>query len=167
MNAALNQTQENNVPLQTDAGQVVIERASWRDLLALQRLSRRCFGSDAWPWVDMLAALITPNVVRLKATVAAVPIGYVIGDERQRDMGWIASIAVAPEQRRRGVGSRLLTEAEARLRTPRIRLALRPSNRAALDMYRQHGYEAVTRWPDYYRDGEEALVMEKNLQIGL
>lgn len=143
---------------------VRIENAKAWDLVTLQRLSKRCFGSDAWPWVDMLAALVTPGAVRLKALMDARVVGYVIADQRERGVGWIASIAVAPEARREGIGSALLRAAEQTLDTPRIRLALRPSNRAALNLYQQHGYESVTHWPSYYNDGEDALVMEKPAQ---
>lgn len=141
-----------------------IEAATLLDLLDLQRLSKRCFARDAWPWLDMLAALITPGAVRLKALLDERTVGYVIGDRRAPELGWIASIAVHPTARRRGIGTALLQAAEQALSTPRVRLALRPSNRAALNLYRRQGYETVERWPDYYRDGEQALVMEKVME---
>lgn len=141
-----------------------IEAATLLDLLDLQRLSKRCFARDAWPWLDMLAALITPGAVRLKALLDERTVGYVIGDRRAPELGWIASIAVHPAARRRGIGTALLQAAEQALSTPRVRLALRPSNRAALNLYRRQGYDTVERWPDYYRDGEQALVMEKVME---
>ncbi len=140
---------------------VRIKKARVWDLVMLQRLSKRCFGRDAWSWVDMLAALVTPGAVRLKALRDGRLIGYVIADQRDRGVGWIASIAVAPGARRKGIGSLLLKAAEGELNTTRIRLALRPSNRAALNLYQRHGYETVIHWPRYYNDGEDALVMEK------
>lgn len=147
--------------------EIDIQPAGIWDLLDFQRLSRRCFSQDAWPWLDMLAALLTPNAECLKATRQGQTVGYVIGDRREQGLGWIASIAVAPEVRRRGIGSTLLREAEQALCTPLVRLALRPSNEAALNLYRQHGYTAVNRWSAYYRDGEDALVMEKRMRLDL
>jgi ribosomal-protein-alanine N-acetyltransferase len=49
------------------------------------------------------------------------------------------------------------------LGSDRIRLSLRRSNEHALALYRQVGYAQVGVWPEYYRDGEDALVMERVL----
>ncbi len=46
---------------------------------------------------------------------------------------------------------------------PRIRLSLRGSNDAALRLYQKAGYVRVDTWKRYYRDGEDAIVMEKVL----
>lgn len=143
----------------------VIEPASWRDVMAIYRLSQICFGRDAWPWLDILAALSAPGAVRFKAVVDQELIGYVIGDRRARRLGWIASVAVHPDHRRRGWGSRLLVEAERHLNRSIIRLTLRRSNGAAMALYRRHGYRQVEVWPSYYHDREDGLVMEKTMGV--
>lgn len=138
--------------------------ATWRDLWPIAALEKLCFGKDSWPWVEILAALILPGTIRLKAEQSGAIIGFVIGDRRARkDLGWVASIGVHPSYRRRGVGRRLLDACERNLGTQRIRLSLRRSNEQALALYRQVGYSQVGVWPDYYRDGEDALVMERLL----
>ncbi|MFP3854355.1 MAG: GNAT family N-acetyltransferase [Anaerolineales bacterium] len=147
-----------------DSEVIRIEPANWLDLVALNKLSRICFEKDAWPWIDMLAALLAPRAVPLKAVVGeSNVIGYVIGDRRRPELGWIASIAVHPDWRERGIGNRLMQEAEDRLGTPVVRLTLRQSNRAALQLYRQRGYRQVKTWPAYYHDGEDGVVMERSL----
>jgi ribosomal-protein-alanine N-acetyltransferase len=144
--------------------ELVIAPATWRDLGDIWRLERACFGRDSWPWVDVLAALTFPGAIRLRAILEGQAVGFVIGDRRGRDdLGWIASIGVHPAHRRRGIGRRLLLTCEQALTTRRIRLTLRPSNRAALEMYRKEGYREVDVWRRYYRDGEDGLVMEKEL----
>lgn len=146
-----------------EPGVGLIEQASWRDVMAIYRLSQLCFGQDAWPWLDILAALSAPGAVRFKALVEEELVGYVIGDRRSRRLGWIASIAVHPDHRRQGWGTRLLVEAERHLDRSIIRLTLRRSNEAALALYRGHGYRQVEVWPAYYHDGEDGLVMERTL----
>ncbi len=137
-----------------------IETASWRDLRAIVKLERQCFGRDSWPWLEMLAALTFPRTRRLKAVHKARIIGFVIGDRKPR-MGWIASIGVDPDYRRRGVGRQLMEACEQALGTDWVRLSLRTSNTAALRLYQKLGYQQVDVWPKYYRDGEDGLVMER------
>lgn len=140
---------------------ISIETAGWRDLSAVNQLSRVCFGGDAWPWLDVLAALTAPGTVRRLARDGDQVVGYVLGDRRGGGIGWVSSIAVHPQYRRRGLASRLLEIVEGELDTQVIRLTLRRSNEAAFELYRQHGYREMDLWPSYYRDGEDGLVMER------
>jgi ribosomal protein S18 acetylase RimI-like enzyme len=143
---------------------VLIEQATWRDLSAFISLEKACFGRDAWPWIDCLAALTFPEIVRLKAVSEDRPIGFVIGDRRRREsLGWIASIGVHPDFRRQGIGRSLLIACEQQLGMPRMRLTLRNSNEAAKSLYRHCGYIEVDVWSRYYADGEDGIVMEKNV----
>jgi ribosomal protein S18 acetylase RimI-like enzyme len=128
----------------------------------VRELEKLCFGRDAWPWIDTLAALTFPQTVRLKAVANDRVVGFIIGDRRRlKRTGWIASIGVHPNYRRRGIGRNLLEVCEDLLAMPRIRLSLRPSNDAALRLYQQAGYVRIDTWTRYYRDGEDAIVMEK------
>jgi ribosomal-protein-alanine N-acetyltransferase len=155
---------EKNASLMSAAeGVLRIEPAGLRDFWILYRLEKLCFGRDAWPWVDVLAALTTPGAVRFKARLGERVVGFVVGD-RRTEVGWIATIGVHPEYRRRGVASQLLLRCEQALGCRRVRLVLRPSNQGAYALYLRHGYELIERWPGYYRDGEEAWVMEKILR---
>lgn len=147
------------------ADQAVIQPAGWRDFRQVLQLERACFEHDAWPWIDILAALTFPDTVPLKAVETGLVVGFVIGDLRRREgMGWIASIGVHPDWRRRGLARRLLRACEASLGTPRVRLTLRASNTSALLLYQSSGYVDAGRWRNYYRDGEDAIVMEKSLE---
>ena len=128
-------------------------------------LERICFGADTWPWFDILAALMLPETVRYIALEGERVVGFIVGDRRRWDqMGWIATIGVHPEYRRRGIGRRLLLRCEQDLDVPRIRLTFRPSNAVARHLYESLGYREVDRWKRYYRGGEDGLVMEKTLE---
>lgn len=141
---------------------VSIELANWRDLGALRRLERVCFPQDAWPLIDLVGVLTLPDVVRLKAVADGDMVGFIAGDVRPSEhLAWIATLAVLPEFRGRGIGSALLQACEARLEVPTIRLSVRMSNQTAIHLYRASGYERVGIWPRYYQDDEDALVMEK------
>lgn len=81
------------------------------------------------------------------------------------DEAHITNIAVHPEYRRKGLGSKLLA---AMIRTAeekgigQLTLEVRRSNETAIHMYRSFGFEvAGERKGFYYDNGEDALIMWK------
>jgi ribosomal protein S18 acetylase RimI-like enzyme len=121
-----------------------IVSASIRDLNRLRKLERICFEKDAWPLFDLIAVLTFPDVVRLKAVEDDQMVGFVAGDPRpSQGFSWIATIAVLPEYRQKGIGRALLLACEAQLKTPRIKLSVRASNQAAINLYEQEGYHTI------------------------
>ncbi len=141
-----------------------IIKASIIDLGALRKLEHESFGKDAWPLLDLIAVLTFTDVIRLKAMEDGQMIGFVAGDPHPRDgWGWIATIAVDPRYRRRGIGLALLHACESKLGVPQSRLTVRISNQSAITMYEKDGYKTTEIWKSYYNDGEDGMVMEKSL----
>ncbi len=144
----------------------LIEKANWRDFVDLYRLEKVVFEQDAWPWFDLLIVLTFPGFVRLKAVHGdgGGMIGFVAGELRRGDgAGWIVTLGVLPEYRRKGIGQALLRQCERLLNSRRIRLCVRKSNLPALKLYQQEGYVVFTTWANYYHGGEDAFVLEKIL----
>ena len=138
--------------------------ANLLDLGSLRRLERQSFDKDAWPLIDLMAVLTFPDVIRLKAVEDRQMVGFVAGDPRPREgWGWIATIAVDPRFRRRGIATALLHECEKNLGVPKSRLTVRVSNLGAIHMYEREEYIVIDVWKAYYNDGEDAMVMEKTL----
>lgn len=79
----------------------------------------------------------------------------------------ITNVAVSKRFRGRGLGRILMLEEEKLARAKganRILLEVRPSNEAALAMYKGLGYIPISVRREYYADnGEDALVMIKHL----
>jgi ribosomal protein S18 acetylase RimI-like enzyme len=143
---------------------VIIEPATWRDLNALRNLEKVCFPQDAWPLWDLVGVLTLPNVVRLRAVSDSQMIGFIAGDIRQAEsLAWIATLGVLPENRGHGIGRALLQSCEQRLKVRRVQLNVRPSNEIAIQLYLSNGYQRAGLWPAYYQDGEDALIMAKEL----
>jgi [ribosomal protein S18]-alanine N-acetyltransferase len=90
-------------------------------------------------------------------------VGYAVID-KWPDQDHLVSIAVLPESRRKGVGQALLAHLIEKLQTGSLRLEVRRSNKAALDLYRKNGFVQTGLAPSYYTDGEDALQMEKLVQ---
>lgn len=138
--------------------------ANLLDINSLRKLEKESFDRDAWPLIDLVSVLTFSNVIRLKAVEDGRMIGFVAGDPRPRDgWGWIATIAVDSDFRRRGIGTALLHACEKKLGVPRARLTVRTSNRGAITLYEREGYATMDVWKAYYNDGEDAIVMEKTL----
>ncbi len=141
-----------------------IIKASILDLNALRKLEQESFEKDAWPLLDLIAVLTFPQVVRLKAVEDGQMVGFVAGDPHPIDgWGWIATIAVDQRYRRLGIGRALLQACESQLGVPRSRLTVRISNQVAVSMYEKEGYATTDIWKAYYNDGEDGIVMEKEL----
>ena len=141
---------------------VAIEPASLRDLSALRHLEQVCFPKDAWPLLDLISVLSFQGVIRLKAVNEKQMVGFIAGDVRRTEgVAWIATVAVLPEYRGRGIGAAMLQTCEAQIPVNRIRLCVRPSNEVAVRLYERFGYVKVGEWTAYYQDGETALVMGK------
>lgn len=147
----------------------IIEPATWRDLNGLRHLEQICFPQDAWPLWDLIGVLTFSNVLRIKATANGQMVGFIAADlHRSENLAWIATVGVLPEYRQQGIGSALLVAVEEQIGMSSIRLSVRVSNRPALNLYDRLGYHRYGTWPHYYADGEDALVLEKNLKgIGL
>jgi ribosomal-protein-alanine N-acetyltransferase len=146
---------------------IQIEPADWRDFKAVRDIEKLCFKNDAWPFFDVIGILTLPSVVRFKAMLNHQIVGFIAGDIRSRqEQAWIATISVHPEYQHRGIGSLLLKECEAHIEMPCIRLSVRASNQNAIQLYRKFGYHQVGIWKNYYRGGENAVVMEKRPASG-
>jgi [ribosomal protein S18]-alanine N-acetyltransferase len=150
---------------------VSLRRAQAADLDAIVAIERASFTDPPWSRDSFLALIDSP---RAYFTVACEPpaddvIGYVVAwfvaDEAE-----IANLAVAPDRRGRGVGSRLLDAAltEAQLAgAVVVHLEVRDSNAAARALYGSRGFEAVGRRRRYYRDPvEDALLLRRQFTPG-
>jgi [ribosomal protein S18]-alanine N-acetyltransferase len=88
-------------------------------------------------------------------------VGYGVIDHWE-DHEHLISIAVDPNNRRKGFGERILVELEKRSsKTRPMRLEVRQSNVAAIQLYSKRGFTKTGVAENYYADGEDAITMEK------
>lgn len=97
-------------------------------------------------------------------------VGYIIGYIRKKRynggitlLGHILNIAVLEEHRKKGIGTMLMDELEARfilLEATQSFLEVRESNMVAQKFYAKRDYFITGRIKDYYGD-EDALIMTK------
>jgi ribosomal-protein-alanine N-acetyltransferase len=97
---------------------------------------------------------------------AADILGFIVVAAGRGRTGHVITIDVRPKARRFGVGSRLLVAAEECLRNSKcmsVSLETAVDNASALAFYKQHKYEIVKTLPEYYSNGVDAFVMQKDL----
>ena len=144
--------------------EIQILPASLWDMSEIRALEKASFEQDAWPLIEMIGVLTFPSIQRWKALRGEELVGFVAADvRRSQGLAWIATIAVSPMLRRMGLGNRLLEKAESVVGVPRMRLSVRASNSAAIQLYQKRGYVQIDVWPEYYTGAEDAIVMEKTL----
>jgi [ribosomal protein S18]-alanine N-acetyltransferase len=97
----------------------------------------------------------------LVLTISNKIVGYGVIDHWE-DHEHLISIAVDPNNRKKGFGERILVELEKRASKERpLRLEVRKSNVAAIALYLKRGFVKAGSAEGYYTDGEDAIIMEK------
>ena len=102
-----------------------------------------------------------PNACSIEGPVAGFIMGWLVVDEF-----YINNIAVAPEARRRGVAAALLEQSireATELGAVWCRLDVRASNTPARNLYGRFGFKPIGTRKGYYHNGEDAVVMGKEL----
>jgi len=133
------------------------------DLDAVSGLEKLCFRDPYPPHFISQLAEANPETFLVAITNEAL-VGYAVVD-RWSGYNHLISIAVHPDSRRRGIGRRLLAALEERLEKRRlVRLEARKSNLPAIELYRGQGFQETGVIEAYYSDGEDAVVMERNLR---
>jgi ribosomal-protein-alanine N-acetyltransferase len=129
--------------------------ASERDFPAITRIQLRAPEAAQWPLGDYSGCSL------FLATVDDQPAGFCAWRQTLKDEAELLNIAVDPDHRRKGVGSRLI-EALLEAAQGGIFLEVAESNPRAIALYRKYGWmEAGTR-KGYYDQGKiNALVMKK------
>ena len=137
-----------------------IERLRPEHLSGVAELEALCFSA---PWSEnALRLLLGPDAFGIVCTDEGRVLAY--GSMLfAPDEGQILNLAVHPDQRREGLGrkilNRLLAEATAR-QLGQVSLEVRVSNTAAISLYQSAGFTVEGRRPHFYKQpAEDAFVM--------
>jgi len=166
----------------TDA--VRVRDAERADLLAVHRIERASFPSP-WPMAAFERHLTSPAFLvavdekgigagddgdpASETIDAASVLGFVVADlvpNHGRPLGHVKDLAVHPDRRGEGVGSTLLDRSLAVLRgesARSVKLEVRVGNESARSLYDAFEFEPLRRVPRYYDDGEDALIMVRQI----
>lgn len=130
----------------------------------LARLEQTCF-SHPWSRQALEEELSNPAAVFLVAVEGEDVVGYA-GMHVVCGEGYIDNIAVFPHARQKGVGRKLVQALIDWMEHHEglfLTLEVRPSNQAAVLLYRSAGFEEAGRRKGFYQDPkEDALLMTRH-----
>jgi len=152
---------------ESSPSEVHLRRATINDLDVLVELENASFAVErmsARQWRRHLESLSAEIFVAIRArrVIGAAVVFF----QRSHRVARLYSIAVATDERGRGIGEILLgaVEQSARRRGCRVlRLEVRADNPVAQRLYERKGYRRFGLKPGYYEDGQDALRYEKAL----
>ncbi len=136
----------------------------YSDLSAIAALERECF-SDPWNHRILAESFLSGHfygsLLEEDGAVAAYGGMVVFGEQAQ-----VQLIGVAEMYRRCGRGGMILEDLISIAREKGVKhvfLEVRVSNSPALLLYLKHGFSGLYARSRYYADGEDAIVMMKEL----
>jgi ribosomal protein S18 acetylase RimI-like enzyme len=124
------------------------------------------------PWItlrrsyeDSLETLKDPSKEVYLAIVNNEIMGFIILQINGAFVGYIQTIAVLPEWRSRGIGSKLVKFAEERIfkELPNVFMCVSSFNRKARELYRRLGYEVVGELKDFIVSGHSEILLRKTI----
>lgn len=147
-------------------GEVDIRPMTQNDIRIVSIMEMEIF-TDPWPENIFQELIDDPEVFPLIAAWRREVIGYAVYAIAYGE-AQLANIAVAPKYRGKSIAKKLLKcilEFAARAGCENIFLDVRPSNDAAIGLYKAFGFMELYIRQDYYTSpAENALVMVKNLR---
>jgi len=139
-----------------------IERVEPEDIKEILEIEKNSF-KDPWSNFAFESELTNSDSIFLKAVEKNKMIGYIIV-RKLLDEFHIMNVAVAPTSRRKGVAQKLIDHVLKNLSSGKLLLLeVRKSNQAAISLYQKNGFTILHTRKAYYSDGEDAIVMIKEL----
>jgi len=147
---------------------VLIRAAGLADLGAVWEIEREVFRTDIYPrFFFRQAHDLWGDLLRVAESDSGALVGYALGAlGAEAGEAWILSAAVLPEQRGRGIATRLTRDLLDVLRSRGargVRLTVHPENHGAIRLYERLGFQTIGRDADYYGPGDPRLLMRLEL----
>jgi [ribosomal protein S18]-alanine N-acetyltransferase len=163
LGAALQEKRVVGLAAMTD---VAIRPYEARDFGALYRLDQNCFlpGIAYSKW-SLQYFLKLPEADCLVAEEGKQIVGFILAEENP-PLAHIITLDVAPEKRRAGLGSALLSELEKNFRHQQVRSVLLETavdNESGIAFWQRHGYRTEAVLKRYYLRRIDAYEMRKRL----
>lgn len=142
-----------------------LRRWKYEDILRISELEKECFPQEPWSYRMLADSFENENFIGVLCDDGGEIAGYG-GLTLGYDTADIDNIAVAESYRGGGMGGAMLewlVAAAAERGMTRVFLEVRVSNSRAMALYLKHNFKGVYARTRYYTDGEDCLVMAREI----
>lgn len=140
---------------------IEIRKMEEKDVNYIMEIEKEVF-PEPWPFEMFYTHLFSDFCKKIVAVLSDNIVGYLVGCEEGGKFH-LSNIAVSRNHWRKGFGSKLLTylleELKENSRVEECYLEHRVKNEAAFELYKSLGFTYKGIKKDYYRKGEDAVVM--------
>lgn len=144
---------------------MVIRPWKYEDILTISEMEKECFPHEPWSFQMLASGFGTDGFFGVIAEDGGEIIGY--GEITVAvDTADVDNVAVSEPYRGDGVGTAILTELlriACEKGAKKVFLEVRVSNSVAMGLYLKSGFKGVYARTRYYADGEDCLVMVKEI----
>jgi ribosomal-protein-alanine N-acetyltransferase len=136
------------------------------DLVPISVIEKESFEVDPWSLEQIKSEYNAPGRFYVVAEFNGEVVGYA-GIVKRGDSGDVLTISVAKTHRRKGIGRELLRRLIDWARTNKcnvMMLEVRVGNEEATPLYTSFGFVEISRRPNYYGTGRDAIVMRKEFR---
>ena len=144
---------------------MLIRPWKYEDILTISKIEEECFPCEPWTYKMLVSSFETETFFGVIAEDEGEIAGYG-GITIAADSADIDNVAVTEGYRNSGVGTSVLKELckiAKEKGAEKVFLEVRVSNVPAMLMYLKNGFKGAYARTRYYSDGEDCLVMVKEL----
>lgn len=144
---------------------MIIREWKYEDILRISQIEEECFPKEPWSYKMLASSFESEAFFGVLAEDGGEVAGYG-GITVAADSADVDNIAVTEPYRKSGVGTAILTELCAIAKgkgVKKVFLEVRVSNSVAMGLYLKNGFKGAYARTRYYSDGEDCLVMVKEL----
>lgn len=142
-----------------------IRKWEYKDILRISQIEEECFPLEPWSFQMLASSFDTESFHGILAEDGGEIIGYG-GITVAAETADIDNVAVTEPYRHSGVGTAIISELlnmASSFGAKKVFLEVRVSNSIAMGLYLKNGFKGAYARTRYYSDGEDCLVMVKEL----
>lgn len=131
-----------------------------RDLLEIEKISGQRFGNESWTKAQFESSYSLDSSIFLVAFEKEKLVSFLIGQDTVDSIN-ILLLATEKEFEKKGFAGALVEELAERFKGKKLWLEVKESNSCAIKFYQKNGFKPVYTRKKYYKDGEDAIILER------
>ena len=130
------------------------------NLLEIEKISHERFGNESWTEAQFESSFALSSSVFLVAFEGEKVVSFLIGQDTVDSIN-ILLLATKIEFENKGIASQLIDKLAKKFKGKKLWLEVKESNSCAIKFYQKNGFKPVYTRKKYYKDGENAIILER------